>query len=333
MADRYLLIPGTGAVNFSDAEGGRASYLVEILLSRFQGWTERVVAELSCAHPAEAETPWGPSRTSLGPGDAALTPREVLMASAYDVVDTAKYELFPYDWRLDIRHNALQLLDLIADGSDRWHLLTHSQGGLIAVAASLMCDDAAEWHAMVGKMCLVAPPLMGTLNAMDAMIRGNNFGNMNSEFFRRAARTWPALFQMFPQFPCVGNEPTTRSTSAGLWPDEDEDFHNLRARAKETFQWLAYDPFRNVDGARLMVVLGKNPASNTHVAVTATDEGPVMSFETVRGDTLVPYDITVELLEWSGVRNRLLTVSGPHQPEHFRLLGDARVYEKCDLFL
>lgn len=332
MAERHLLIPGTGGVNFSDASGGKASYLVEILLSRFQGWTDEVVAELSCEHPPECREPWEPARTSLGP-DGALTPRDVLVASAYDVVDTDRYELFAYDWRLDIRHNALRLLERLADGGDRWQLLAHSQGGLVALAASLMCDDAAEWHAMVDRMCLVAPPLMGTVNAMDAMIRGNNFGNMNSEFFRLAARTWPSLFQMFPQFPCVENEPTTRSTSARLWPGEDDAFHHLLARAKETFRWIAYEPFRHVDGSRLMVVLGKNPASNTPVAVRRTEMGPVMAFDTVRGDSLVPYDITVELLRWSGVRNRLLTVSGPHQPDHFRLLGDARVYDNCDAFL
>jgi pimeloyl-ACP methyl ester carboxylesterase len=333
MATRFLLIPGTGAVDFTNAAGTKASYLVEIFTARYRGWSAAVADELSCEHPSPAQSPWAPTRTSLSGIGAALTPRDVLVASAYDVV-SSKYEMFAYDWRLDIRYNASLLLDRMRQSpNDKWCLVTHSQGGLVALAASMMCTDAQEWHSHVHRMALVAPPLMGTMNAMDAIVRGSNFGNMNSEFFRQASRTWPAIFQMFPQFACVSNEPATRSTSASLWPGEGAPFMQLLQRAKEYMQWVGYNPFRHVEPGRLMVVLGRNPVPNTLVAATATAAGPLITTQSVRGDTLVPYDITTKHMLDCGVLNRLMKIEGATQPDHFRLLGDARVFKWCDVYL
>lgn len=329
----YLLIPGTGGVNFNRATGERAPYALEIAAGRFAGWTDELVQELSCEHPEEAEEPWSPTRTSLLGDDGALIPREVLHASAYPVVDRAKYTMYPYDWRLDVRHNALLLIEYLRQQDEPARILAHSQGGLIVVAASLLCDSTAEFHQLVERLSLVAMPMMGTINAMDAMINGSNFGGSNTVFYRTASRTWPALFQMFPQWACVVNHPAKRSTSRALWPNESEAFRAMLARAKEYFQWIDYAPLRHIEKRRAMLVLGRPPASNTDVFVRATDEGPVIEPERGQGDTLVPYDITFAAIDEQGFRNRVMTVGGPHQPAHMRLLGDVRVYRDCDRFL
>lgn len=328
----FLLVPGTGGVSFNRGTGERASYAVEIALGRFAGWTDAIVQELSCEHPREAEDPWEPLRTSLLGLDGELVPREVLRASAYPVV-RSKYELHAYDWRLDIRYNARLLLEHLREQDEPTRILAHSQGGLVVLAASLMCDDAAEFHELVARICLVATPVMGTMNSMDAMINGRNFGGSNTAFYRAASRTWPALFQMFPQWACVGNHPAKRSTSSALWPGESDSFYAMLERAKGYFEWIDYAPFRNVEPRRTMLVFGRSPTSNTDVTVRATDEGPVIEPERVRGDTLVPYDLTFRHVDEQGLRNRVMAVTGPHQPDHMRLLGDARIYQECDRFL
>jgi hypothetical protein len=92
----FLFIPGTGGVNFRDADGTPSSYVVEIITARWTGWTDRIVRELSCEHPAEVEAPWPPLRTSLLDG-TELEPDRVLFASAYPAIPQAKYAPFAYD--------------------------------------------------------------------------------------------------------------------------------------------------------------------------------------------------------------------------------------------
>ena len=328
---RYMLVPGTGGCNFNDEAGTRAAFVRDIVAGNFMGWTESLVQELSCQHAEPLASPWAPLRTSLKSATAALSPREVLVATAYEPV-AADYAHFAYDWRLDIRYNAGLLLDQLRQGTD-WRLLSHSQGGLVVIAASLLCADGAEWSQLVSKVCFVGVPFLGTAKAMAIVIHGDNFGGTNSEFFRRAARTWPAIIQSFPQYACVANESMRRSTSASLWPGEQADFYALLARAKSYFQWVNYQPFRNMDLASIMIVLGKSPAKNTPYYVSLAPTGPKVSAEKVVGDSLVPYHETVRFLVHRGARRRIVDVDGPHQPDHSAMLQDVRVYDMCNQFL
>lgn len=331
---RFLFIPGTGGVTFSNELGQPASFVLDIVRGRFAGWTDRIVAELSCEHPHDAIDPWAPTRTSLLSEKAALTPREVLRATAYPSVSEEKYEMFAYDWRADIRFNASQLLKQLRNADEPTSLLTHSQGALIVVAASLLCADRAEWESIVHHVALVAPPIIGTINAMDAMINGSNFGGVNSDFFRAASRTWPSLYQMFPRWACVEGEPLLRSTSGELWPGESPMFRDLLGRAGDFIDWVGEDPFRNMSRERVMVVLGQGRVANTATTVAHQPNGPPRVLDNrVQGDTLVPYQMTFDFLESLGYRQRIMTVKGPSQPDHFRLLGDVRVYSDCDRFL
>lgn len=334
---KFLLIPGTGGSNFSDELGKKASYVFEIFLGHHLKWSPALVKELSCGHPVSAATPWNPSRLTLLGEGKSIVPREVLWGTAYTSVDQSKYSPFPYDWRLDIRYNALLLIDYLKKGNQsnpgtKWSILTHSQGGLLVCAASLMAG-AQLWNSFVERVCLVAPPVMGTINSMDAMVRGNNFGNINNDFFKAASKTWPALFQMFPQWNCVEIESAKRSTSESIWPKESQGFISLLNRAKDYMAWLNYDPFKNLDAAKLMIVLGNNPKQNTLVSIVPSAEGPVISHQMATGDTLVPFAETMNFIVYRGLRNRVLEITGPYQENHFRMLSDAVVYNQCDTFL
>ena len=136
MAKRLLLVPGTEASSLFD-ESGRVIWnavRASLGLSKEElggrppsQWT----ALLSLAHKPGV---WAPSRTSLEDGTDITA--DLVVQTPYDRLWNMIDDVFPYDWRCDIRYNAQLLNDHIASmytasGGQRLTLIGHSQGCLV----------------------------------------------------------------------------------------------------------------------------------------------------------------------------------------------------------
>lgn len=336
MADRYLLVPGTGGVDFKRDDGRVASYILVILTGSLGGRDSKVADELSCEHPADSVAPFAPTRTSLLPG-VSLQPYQVLRGTAYNKVE-GKYEDFAYDWRLDIRHNARRLLEHLREnrgsGRQRWRLLAHSQGGLVVLAASKLCDSPREFATLVSKIALVGCPVFGTMSAAKAMLEGSNFGGVASDFFKTASRTWPSLCQMLPVYESVRGRPGWTGLAAPLWQNEPKLANSL-SRARQFRSWLhAGGLASHLDGdIDLRLYFGSHHDTVFRFDVPADDAPPKASKEEQPGDALVPYRPTLVALNREGLRSYARLLSGGSVSEHMSLLNDGRVYSIVDAFL
>src|SRR5260221_7315920 len=302
MPDRLMLVPGTGGVRFKFSDGTKAPYVVEMLEEHFLGDDETFYQSLGCAHDAPKPQPdgcgFGPRLSTLEPGKT-LVPGPILEGTAYQTVldfgvdqkDPKKYFPCAYDWRLDIRYNAKLLLDLLkaAASRTRWNLLCHSQGGLVVIAASLLAG-ADLWAKIVRNVSFVAIPFVGTARSIQAIIEGTNFGKGTSEVFRRTARTWPALYQMFPGYFCVVNEPSALILDPTFWSLLGVDGQALVTRARSFWQTIDYHPFRAMDPNSVAFFLARSDAPNTPVYVTADRAAlPSLTPDLDLADTLVPW--------------------------------------------
>lgn len=116
--------------------------------------------------------------------------------------------VFPYDWRYSIEAAGSRLAqfatlvkDKVAAGSPRgWSgridFVCHSMGGLVfrAMLRSLGAVDG------IGRVALVAVPHRGSLDALEAMVRGQTplFGGRKE--VRKLARTFPGMYELLPRF-------------------------------------------------------------------------------------------------------------------------------------
>ena len=125
VADKFLLVPGTGGVDFKREDGTPAPYGKELAWGHVVGQDAELIAELSCEHPVNDTASGGdfsPTKTSLSPG-RSLSPFQTLLGTAYNKLPLS-YGSFAYDWRLDIRHNGKLLLEFL-----RGHRQGRNAGG------------------------------------------------------------------------------------------------------------------------------------------------------------------------------------------------------------
>jgi hypothetical protein len=120
--------------------------------------------------------------------------------------------LYPYDWRVSVVQAAQQLVRYVATlqrkplavaGWDRrFDFAVHSMGGLVLRAF------LAAWKVMmpadplpVGRVVFIATPHLGSLDAVEALIRGETaiFGGRKE--MRKLARGFPAVYELLPRFP------------------------------------------------------------------------------------------------------------------------------------
>jgi hypothetical protein len=310
----------------------------------FLGNDERFYLALGCTHPPLPSPPptgtnFGPTASTLISGEH-LSPGPILEGTAYQAVadfgidakDPAKYYPFAYDWRLDLRYNAQLLLNVLKDGG-RWNILCHSQGGLLVAVASLLAG-ADAWAKMVRNVSFVAVPFVGTGRALEAVLDGTNFGKPTQAVFRRTARTWPAIYQLFPQYFCITNNPSALILQPALWSGLGADGQSLVTRARDLWQWVDHQPFRAMNPNTLAFFFGRSAAPNTPVYVTADGVVlPTLTNDLDLGDTLVPWTPTIDFLKWSGLERRVLPIVGPLQKDHAYLLNDASVFRAAHQFL
>jgi pimeloyl-ACP methyl ester carboxylesterase len=312
MAKRLLLVPGTEASSLFD-ENGRVIWnavSASLGLSKKElggrppsQWT----ALLSLAHKPGV---WAPSRTSLEDGTDITA--DLVVQTPYDRLWNMIDDVFPYDWRCDIRYNAQLLNDHIAamytsSGGQRLTLIGHSQGCLVILAASKLEATPHDFATKVQRVILVAPPVAGTMRAAEPLIFGfPDLGAANQLKTRAAIRTWPALYQMLPSWACVlGTDmrplPTQEQlTAIGGWTDAtDIDVSvltDMLARAREA-QALLTGPFSYMGPwVDARVILGE--AQNTPLTIVRNGDVMIPSSGTNEpGDTLVPMRHTVA---WGG---------------------------------
>ena len=318
MADINLLVPGTQATNLITATRKRVYNAVRVNMGLTRtdlGPDPRTwVPLLSMAHTpgqlAPAKTTLQPN-TAVKAGEVLLTPYESFSSG---------YEMYPYDWRCDIRHNAQQLLDHLdaeQPASGRWNLMGHSQGALVIVIASKMLDDPDRFDELVSKVVLLGAPLAGTMRAGDALTLGSeDLGTNERNFALEAARTWPALFQMLPSWAAVVDAaraplPASQQLLApGGYPDGATGITaDILSRAREAQDMLT-EPLAAMGSARVMTVLTNNKATKTHVMreVRGGRDGFTEDFFE-KGDSLVPYDRTIAWGD-AAFRNSVQLVEG-----------------------
>ena len=337
MPDRTLLVPGTQATSLSDQSGTVVYNAVRVsvgLHKRDLGG--RPPSEWERLHGMEHRPGlWPPTRTSREPGTEIL-PASVVR-TPYDRLWSV-VEPWPYDWRGDMRHNALRLLRHLErerPQGGRWNLIGHSQGGLVIVLASKLTARVDDFSRLVARVVLVGAPLAGTTRATEALLWGSEgLGKDQVAAARAMARTWPSLYQMLPSWRAVldreGNpvRQDRQLTEPGGWPGErgrgiQED---LLRRAREP-QALLHGPF-SYFGPGVITLAIQGQKQMTPVSLARTNGRYPRGRKKMKnqlGDSLVPSKKT---LEWGGVpfANQVTVLTG-NPRRHAELCDDEDVVE------
>lgn len=120
------------------------------------------------------------------------------------------YFPFPYDWRRDLRSAARRL----QSGSEAWLrerrkefpgaklvLVCHSMGGLLARYFLEVLDGWQDTRALL----TIATPHQGSVNALDYLANGfrKKVGPITLLDLTEALRSFTAVYQLLPTYPCV----------------------------------------------------------------------------------------------------------------------------------
>jgi pimeloyl-ACP methyl ester carboxylesterase len=154
-----------------------------------------------------------------------------MIADTFDVVPGTTYVEFPYDWRRDNRHAALQLQRVVAaqlhvvrrDRPDaKVILIGHSMGGLVA-RYYLECLDGWKDARM---LITFGTPYRGSLNALDFIANGftKKLGPLTLIDLTRLLRSLTSVYQLLPVYPCVatgGGNVRIAESAPGLIPGLD----------------------------------------------------------------------------------------------------------------
>jgi pimeloyl-ACP methyl ester carboxylesterase len=336
-----LLIPGTQATFLEDQNGVIVynAVRVEVGLQK-NDLGGRPISEwarlLSMEH---TEGVLDPAKTTLEPG-SDLRPGAVVV-TPYQLFPHA-YEEWSYDWRADLRWNAIRLLNELrarnAAGEGRFNLIGHSQGGLLIVLASKRADPG-EFARLVARVVLVGAPLAGTLRAVEALVFGHpSLGENQRPLAREMARTWPSIYQMLPAWACVVDDHgTTLPEGEQLltltgWPAAEASgvTEDMLSRARKT-QILLGDPFANFGpGIRVWVVMGVNKETG-RTLMKENGAFVSISMEKKAGDSLTHY---AETMKWGGDSFSYTVVPyGGGTEAHAMLCADETVAEHIKHFL
>ncbi|MBM4353234.1 MAG: hypothetical protein FJ109_05460 [Deltaproteobacteria bacterium] len=336
MTSRTILIPGTGG-NKLLKDGVSLGHPVvlnaRLFLLKAAGMSvEQTVLDMSMEHrPGQA----APVKTTLSP-DSEVTPGPPLDVAYGKLLDRIEgRSSFPYDWRADLEYNAGLLIDYLEQerpDAGRWKLVTHSQGGLLALVASGLYADrkgtASAFSELVSHLCMVAPPVYGTVDAANALVVGSELGDEVRGEFRRIAGTWPALYQMLPDWRCIklpqGGDSNLGLFSYQTWQPYPWVLPFLVQRGYEIRRKYLEYPTQNLQGVQYSYLFARNQKTADRVIASP---GAAIDFPAgqAAGDGLVPLDITRARMT-SAEKNRT-EVIGPdeHTPPHSMLLTDDAV--------
>jgi pimeloyl-ACP methyl ester carboxylesterase len=336
-----LLIPGTQATCLEDQNGVVVynAVRVEVGLQKKELGGRPISEWAQLLSMEHADGVLDPSKTTLEPGSQLLA--GTVVVTPYQLFPHA-YEEWGYDWRADLRFNAIRLLDELrtrrAAGEERFNLIGHSQGGLLIVLASKRADPG-EFARLVARVVLVGAPLAGTMRAVEALVFGHpSLGEDQRPLAREMARTWPSIYQMLPAWPCVVDEHgTTLPEGEQLltltgWPAAESAgvTEDMLSRARKT-QVLLRDPFANFGvGIRAWVVMGVNKETG-RTLVKKDGRFVSISMEKKAGDSLTHY---AEAMKWGGDSFAFTVVPYAGGTEaHAMLCADETVAEHIKHFL
>ncbi len=299
MADIKLLIPGTGGITLMDQSGKDLGYPVRMKLGvktgKLTGYSSKKLFKLLGMEHTKGQR--APRKTSLLEG-VSIRPGKPIKA-AYNKIPS-NFNSFPYDWRADMLYNAGRLLNFIQERKPvkgRWHLVGHSQGGLLIILASKLLDDPGEFRKYVASVSLVGAPLTGTINSAYALLKGDQFGEKHAGEFVKTIRTWPALYQMMPSWKAVVDKKgealpaQLQLTSLKCWKGHAGISSDFLQRTREVHRLLK-KPLDHMDGnIRVLIIMAKNRSTKLDLIRT---EKRLLSrgFKEGPGDTLVPSDLT-----------------------------------------
>lgn len=336
-----LLIPGTQATCLEDLNATIVynAVRVEVGLQKNELGGRPISEWVRLLSMEHTDGVLDPAKTTLEPG-SALRPGPVVV-TPYQLFPHA-YEEWPYDWRADVRGNAIRLLSDLrarrAAGAERFNLVGHSQGGLIIVLASKRANPG-EFAQLVARVVLVGAPLAGTQRAVEALVFGHgSLGENQRPLAKQMARTWPAIYQMLPAWACVVDEHGTtlpegeQLMSLTGWPAGDSAgvTEDMLSRARKT-QTLLHDPFANFGpGILVRVVMGVNKETG-RTLVKQGGRFVEISMEKKSGDSLTHY---AETLKWGGDSFAYtVTPYGGGTEAHAFLCADETVAEHIMQFL
>lgn len=331
MADPLLLVPGTGGTQLlkNGTSLGHPKVLDgKLWLLKTLGMNvDQTVLDMSMQH---LKGQLRPALTTLAK-NAIVAPGPLLTA-AYNLIEQRTAEKFCYDWRGDIEYSATLLLDLLRSKKTpgrRFQIVNHSQGGLVTLVASKICeeqDGPGGFSKLVGRIVFMGTPIYGTLNAAHALLVGTDLGDSPQAEFRRIASTWPALYQMLPDFKALREVDGTVSKFTFLntrtyKPYKEVDLELVRRAFFFRKKYLA-NPASALAGVEYRFIFGGNKP--TWEFATRKPDGSI-SFGAKKpnaGDGLVPFDVTQGLAD-SVIRDRSEVV-GPNEnaAEHAMMLTD-----------
>ncbi len=345
MPGKDLLVPGTSGCKLK-LDGADIGWPTELTAAAWLTGASSISAgfqKLGVAPDAEGiverlsmefadPDSYRPTKTTLKTG-SVVTPGEVLWLVYNQFQD---FDAFRYDWRSDIRRSAELLLEELenerATGDSKWRILAHSQGGLVVVAASKLYaarnnDDDRAFASLVSHVAFLATPLSGTVNAADALLRGENLTATFARSFKAIVRTWPAIHQMLPVWP--GSVRISQGTEASRanhnlqapepWAAENVNPAMLQ-RARDTRSKFFRDPISRMNGVKVRFILSRAHNTQNHALL----QNGVLTLPELGepGDTLVPAETSYRM---AGQVERDRThgfEGGPGTLTHFALAND-----------
>jgi len=341
---RRLFIPGTGGCFFHDAAGNAIGSVLDLALDH--------QSDFLCEHDPDPDV-LAPRHTS-GRKDASGNPIEISAAGSIRAVygpffdqvhplSTRKvYMFYNYDWRLDLRYNGERLWQMLqaSGGGQPWDIVCHSQGGLLLLWASILAGPA-QFRRFVRRIVCFGVGMQGTVNAVEALLDGTSLAPRVAAD-AATVRSWPSIYMMMPRWRLripgtTGVEIQKSSTwkKAGvLAPGAD-----LRAGISESLlrraqAWKAaldnqtFEALSAIE--RFVVVQGDN--INTWARAPAFPRLPDLRHRdgenVVRGDGLVPMDLTLSLLPHA-FRTSLQSIATA-VPSHTWMCSDQNQLDLCE---
>lgn len=119
--------------------------------------------------------------------------------------------VFPYDWRYSVSAAGERLKEFVAlvqkknepEKANGWSgkidFVCHSMGGLV-FRSFLGQRTKVQNMADVGRVVFLAVPHRGSLDAVEAMIRGETSLFAGRKEMRKLARTFPGVYELLPRF-------------------------------------------------------------------------------------------------------------------------------------